>query len=167
MADSEVRVLRAATLEETHAFARRLALALREHLASEGDASSAFIGLDGDLGAGKTALTQGFVSALDPESGEEVTSPTFAIVQEYPTEPRVTHLDLYRLGSFEDLEAIGYRELYFRPGVVLVEWSERVPEALPSERIEIALAVLPTDVREIRIRPHGPRFVNLVEQVLG
>jgi tRNA threonylcarbamoyl adenosine modification protein YjeE len=129
--------------------------------------TSVFIGLDGDLGAGKTAFVQGFVSALDRGSGIAVTSPTFSIVQAYETEPPVTHMDLYRLGSIDDLEAIGYRDAYFAPGVTLVEWSARVPEALPAERIQIGLAVMPSDVREIHIRPLGARLDDLIERVFG
>jgi tRNA threonylcarbamoyladenosine biosynthesis protein TsaE len=150
------------SLEETRALAGRLAAEVRaEH------ASSIFIGLTGDLGAGKTAFVQGFVAALDPGAEIAVTSPTFSIVQIYDTEPPVTHMDLYRLGSIEELEAIGYRDHYFSRGVTLVEWCARVPEALPAEWIEISLAVLPSDVREIGLRAHGARFQALIERVLS
>jgi tRNA threonylcarbamoyl adenosine modification protein YjeE len=150
------------SVEETRALAGKLASEVRA-LGS----ASVLIGLSGDLGAGKTAFVQGFVAALDPEPEIAVTSPTFSIVQIYDTSPPVTHMDLYRLGSIEELEAIGYREHYFAPGVTLVEWCTRVPEALPAEWIEISLAVLPSDVREIRLRAHGARFQALIERVLA
>lgn len=161
----------ARSLEETRAFAQKLAEAVRAFLSSpesrEDGTTSVLIGLSGDLGAGKTAFVQGFVAALDPDAEIAVTSPTFSIVQIYETDPPVTHMDLYRLGSLEELEAIGYRDLYFAPGVTLVEWCARVPEALPPERIEIGLAVMPSDVREIRLRAYGARLSNLVERVLA
>ncbi len=148
----------AQTVEQTHAVAAWLARVARVQQ------SRMLIGLSGDLGAGKTTFVQGFVKALSPERDLYVTSPTFAIVQSYDCSPPVTHMDLYRLGSIEELEAIGYREQYFdaRPGVTLVEWIELVPEAIPDEWIDIRLVVDPTDVRdmrEIRVRAQGASTV--------
>jgi tRNA threonylcarbamoyladenosine biosynthesis protein TsaE len=144
----------ARTLSQTHGVAEKLAEAVRR--AIEGGASdSVLVGLLGELGAGKTALVQGFVRALHPEEDLYVTSPTFAIVQEYRTVPPVTHMDLYRISGMEELEALGYRDLYFAPGVTIVEWIDRVPEAIPAQWIEVRIQVLEDEAREIRIRPHG------------
>ena len=76
-------------------------------------------------------------------------------------------MDLYRLSTLADLDAIGYRDLYFAAGVTLVEWIDRVAEAIPAEWIEIELAVLPSDVREICVRPHGADLSRVVEQALA
>ena len=151
---------------ETASFAARLAARIREAI-DRSELEWIVIGLSGALGAGKTAFVRGFVSALDPVWGTQVTSPSYAIAQHYATRPPVRHLDLYRLTTLEDLEAIGYRELYFAPGVALVEWIETVAEAIPSEWLEISLAVDPTDVREIRVRPHGARLERIVRGVSG
>ncbi len=148
------------SLDDTIDLARRLAGAVR-------DRPSTLIGLSGDLGAGKTTFVQAFVKALAPDEEHFVTSPTFAIVQSYETEPPVTHMDLYRLSTLADLEAIGYRDHYFASGVTLVEWSDRVPEALPLEWIDVHFTVLPSDMRAIRVRGHGDRLERLVNEALG
>lgn len=155
------------SLEETRALAGKLAVEVSKVLVEPEGPESIFIGLTGDLGAGKTAFVQGFVAALDPSSEIAVTSPTFSIVQTYDTTPPVTHMDLYRLSSLDDLEAIGYRDHYFASGVTVVEWCARVPDALPAEWIEIGLAVMPSDVREMRFRAHGARLQALIERVLA
>lgn len=161
----ELQIL-ADSLARTHELAGRIALRVKAELQRPGGLRSILIGLSGDLGAGKTAFVQGFVRALAPGTEHWVTSPTFAVVQTYETEPPATHIDLYRLGALEDLEAIGYRDHYFAPGVTLVEWITRVPEALPLEWLEIRLAVLPSDVRDIRIRTHGERLQPLIDGLL-
>jgi tRNA threonylcarbamoyladenosine biosynthesis protein TsaE len=155
------RAILAATLEATQSLAGRLARA------SKAGPPSILVGLIGELGAGKTAFVQAFVGALAPGEEHFVTSPTFAIVQEYRTLPPVTHMDLYRLSSLDELEAIGYRDLYFAPGVTLVEWIDRIPGAIPQDWLEIRLAVLPSDMREIRVVAHGLELELLVGQALA
>ena len=92
-----------------------------------------FLGLIGDLGAGKTTLMQGLVEALSG-SQFEASSPTYALVQEYETVPKVFHMDLYRLENLEDLESIGYWDyLDEREGLCCVEWLDRIPEAWPEK----------------------------------
>ncbi len=152
--------MRARSRADTQRLAARLAHRLAPVATARPD--GILIGLTGDLGAGKTTFVQGFVAALPGGRGLYVTSPTFAIVQQYGTEPPVRHLDLYRISTLAELEAIGYREQYFAPGFTLVEWVERVEEAVPSEWIEIRLAVDPSDVREIHVRPHGESLVEVV-----
>jgi len=91
------------------------------------------IGLDGDLGAGKTELVRGFVTALSVQAGAEVASPTFALVHEYASEPRVRHADLYRVEEAQELEAIGADELFDpQDGVSLIEWAQRFEDLLPA-----------------------------------
>ena len=84
--------------------------ALGAKLASAAEAGTV-IGLDGDLGAGKTEFVRGFVRHLSAQAGAEVASPTFALVHEYGSEPRVRHADLYRVEEAEELEAIGADEM--------------------------------------------------------
>lgn len=148
----------------THAHAAKLALGLSEALRS-GRVETVVVGLDGPLGAGKTEWVRGFMAALGPDRAAAVCSPTYAIMQVYEGTPEVRHLDLYRLGSVEDLEAIGYRDAYYAPGITLVEWIDNIEDARPIEWIEIGLAVGPTDVREIRIRPHSPALAGVLREV--
>jgi tRNA threonylcarbamoyladenosine biosynthesis protein TsaE len=155
--------LKTGSAAETKRLAAKLALGLAGAAASRPD--GILIGLTGDLGAGKTTFVQGFVEALPGGEGLYVTSPTFAIAQQYGTVPPVRHLDLYRISTLAELEAIGYRELYFNPGFTLVEWVERVPDAFPAEWMEIRLAVDPSDVREIAVLPHGEGLATLVGMI--
>lgn len=153
--------LTARTLAETERFAARLARRLGEAI-ERGEIERVLIGLSGELGAGKTAFTRAFVRAIDPVRSDRVCSPTYALAQIYEGEPLIRHLDLYRLGSREELEAIGWRDLYFGRGFTLVEWIERVPEVIPRDWLEILLAVGAGGVREIRAVPHGERLGEIL-----
>lgn len=100
--------------------------------------TGAFVGLVGALGAGKTTLVQSLVTALDADA--QATSPTYTLLNEYATEPPVVHVDLYRLGGYDELESIGYWD-YVESGraITCVEWLDRVPDAWPRHGILIAL----------------------------
>ena len=97
-----------------------------------------FIALYGDLGVGKTAFVRGFASVLSPSS--IVRSPTFALVNEYrsATLP-LFHFDMYRIDSEDDLISIGYDDYLERNGVCLVEWSEKIPFALPDDYLRLTI----------------------------
>ena len=100
------------------------------------------VGIDGPLGAGKTVFVQGLARGLGVPESTRVSSPTYAYVNEYEARPgvRLLHLDLYRLSSIDDLEAIGYREMYDAEGAVCaVEWFSRVPEAHPAAWLEVRI----------------------------
>ena len=100
--------------------------------------SGGFIGLIGNLGAGKTTLTQGLVAELG--GPEKASSPTYTLLNEYPTSPPVHHFDLYRLSDVDELEGIGYWDYVEDPSaIVVVEWLDRVPGAWPGEGIVIEL----------------------------
>ncbi|MCA9553004.1 MAG: tRNA (adenosine(37)-N6)-threonylcarbamoyltransferase complex ATPase subunit type 1 TsaE [Myxococcales bacterium] len=150
-----------ATPDETQALAARLALALAER------GAGVVVGLLGGLGAGKTTFVQGFVRVLPGGQDLYVTSPTYALAQTYPTQPPVTHMDLYRLGSLDDLEMIGYRDLYFGGGITLVEWIDRVPEALPRERVEVRLSESPDGGRDVRVEGFGAGLDEWVKKACG
>ncbi|MBE6590033.1 MAG: tRNA (adenosine(37)-N6)-threonylcarbamoyltransferase complex ATPase subunit type 1 TsaE [Ruminococcaceae bacterium] len=97
-----------------------------------------FVALYGDLGVGKTAFVRGFTSVISPNA--PVRSPTFAIVNEYRASPlSVFHFDMYRIDSEDDLLSIGYDDYLVRPGICLTEWSEKIEDALPEERINVRI----------------------------
>ncbi|MCC6704348.1 MAG: tRNA (adenosine(37)-N6)-threonylcarbamoyltransferase complex ATPase subunit type 1 TsaE [Thermomicrobiales bacterium] len=116
--------------------------------------------LHGDLGAGKTTLSQGIARGLGIE--QAVTSPTFTLVAEYRVEPpvngieRLAHLDLYRLTDPAELDSFGFEE-YLTPeaGVTLIEWPERAANQLPAEAILIEITPDGADQRRIAIRQLG------------
>ena len=110
-------------------------------LASELGADSTlppFLALYGDLGVGKTAFVRGFVSQIAPSA--IVRSPTFALVHEYRAKPRsVFHFDMYRIESEDDLYSTGFYDYLDRNGICLVEWSEKIPFALPDDYIRVTI----------------------------
>lgn len=112
---------------------RRLGRALAAQLGA-----GAFVGLIGNLGAGKTTLVQAMVEALSPHA--EATSPTYTLLNEYDTDPPVVHVDLYRLETYDELESIGYWD-YAESGwaITCVEWLDRIPEAWPHEGLIVEL----------------------------
>jgi tRNA threonylcarbamoyladenosine biosynthesis protein TsaE len=113
----------------TSALAARLAV-----MARAGDV----IALNGDLGAGKTALARAFIRARTT-AGEEVPSPTFTLVQLYEGfGPTIWHFDLYRLGNAEEAWELGIEEA-FASGISLIEWPDRLGPLLPEHRLDITL----------------------------
>ena len=118
-----------------------------------------FVALYGDLGAGKTALVRGMGAAL---STGEVRSPTFTIVHEYETNPRLIHFDAYRLADADELNAIGFEEYLTQNAILVLEWAERVVEALPSQRLEIRLFGSGDDPRTLELIPIGECYESVV-----
>lgn len=89
------------------------------------------VALIGDLGAGKTHITKGIASALGFTG--TVTSPTFAIAQEYQEcQPPIVHFDLYRMEQAEELLSIGWEDYLENNTILIVEWADRFPELMPS-----------------------------------
>lgn len=120
--------------------------------------------LTGDLGAGKTLLSRGVAEALGVSS-EDVTSPTFAIMNVYQgTELEVRHFDLYRLNRPEELEDIGFDEYAGGDGVTLIEWAELFSEQLPEEYLQITLRLDRAGRRAV-LEPKGARYEKLLGEV--
>lgn len=94
--------------------------------------------LIGDLGVGKTVLTQGIALGLEIE--EPICSPTFTIVQVYE-EGRMPfyHFDVYRIGDIEEMDEIGYEDYFYGEGLCMIEWANLIPEILPEEHTEILI----------------------------
>ncbi len=115
--------------QETRAFAKALAAQVTP---------GAIYTLTGDLGTGKTVFTQGFAEGLGIL--EPVNSPTFTIVQEYDSgRLPFYHFDVYRIGSIEEMEEIGYEDYFYGSGVCLIEWANLIEELIPAARIAITI----------------------------
>jgi tRNA threonylcarbamoyl adenosine modification protein YjeE len=120
----------------------------------------ACLAFEGDLGAGKTTLVRAIAAGLGVRDLESVTSPTFSLVQEYDA-PRgpVVHVDLYRLRSPAELEALGWEEIVDRAPVLLVEWPDRAFGTLPSDTITVSLShdADNPERRLLKVMRPGPR----------
>lgn len=119
------------------------------------------IALWGDLGAGKTAFTQGI--GLGLEIKKNITSPTFNIIKEYQGVLPLYHFDLYRIEG--DLEQLGCEEYFYGEGITIIEWPERAGEFLPAKRLEIHINKLGENERLFRLVPFGPRAEEIVKGV--
>lgn len=117
------------------------------------------IAYEGDLGAGKTAFTRGLARGLGIT--ERVTSPTYTIVNEYPGKIPLFHFDMYRLSSSEELFDIGWEDYLERGGILAVEWSERVADAMENPlRISIRRSPEEENGRIITLEG-GEQFADL------
>lgn len=115
--------------EDTHALGKKLG-----ENAKPGDVYT----LLGDLGVGKTVLTQGIADGLGIK--EAICSPTFTIVQVYD-EGRMPfyHFDVYRIADIEEMDEIGYEDYFYGDGLTMIEWANLIEEILPSKRKEITI----------------------------
>lgn len=91
----------------------------------------------GGLGMGKTAFTRGLAKALCVKEG--VSSPTFAIVNDYGGNPPLYHFDMYRVETWDDLYSSGFFDFYEAGGILAVEWSENIENALPENTIRVQI----------------------------
>lgn len=132
------------SVEETITFAEKLGSLLKA-----GD----MIAYKGGLGAGKTTFTRGLAIGLG--LGDNVTSPTFALVNEYCGDINLYHFDMYRITNEDDLESSGFYDYDFENNVAAVEWSENIADFLPKNTIYITINALNETEREIIIEDGG------------
>lgn len=138
--------------EDTLALGERLGRAARP-----GDV----LALIGDLGAGKTVLTKGIAVGLDIDR-DDVTSPTFVLMKQHHGRLTLFHFDAYRLGSADEILDIGAQEAFDARGVSVVEWADRVTDALPPDRVDIHLEVAGETARRITLAARGPAACALL-----
>ena len=147
------------TAADMHRLGERLAALLRA-----GD----LVLLTGDLGAGKTTLTQGLGAGLRVRG--DVTSPTFVIAREHPSTvggPALVHVDAYRLGGIDELDDLDL-DTSLEQAVTVVEWGEGLAEGLSESRLEVQIVRDDeTDHRRVEITPVGPRWHVLSFRGLG
>ena len=119
--------------------------------------------LNGDLGAGKTALTKSIALGLGIR--EDITSPTFTIVNEYEDgRLKLNHFDVYRIGSSDEMYDIGFEEYIASEGVCIIEWSQIIEDILPDERLDINIKY-EDEGRRLEFSPRGQAYKCLVEEV--
>jgi tRNA threonylcarbamoyladenosine biosynthesis protein TsaE len=124
------------------------------------------VALSGELGSGKTCLTQGIASGLGVPDSYVVTSPTFTLINEYPGRELILyHLDLYRISECADLAEIGFDEYLFSGGVIVIEWAEKMLEVIPADALNVVMTYLEENVRKIAISGCRDR-ISVWEKIL-
>jgi tRNA threonylcarbamoyladenosine biosynthesis protein TsaE len=145
-------------LEATENFGRCLAARLFP---------GAVLALIGPFGAGKTHLTRAIAEGLEIVESGMVTSPTFGLVHEYPARWPIYHFDAYRLKHPDEFIELGADEYFASDGVCVIEWADRVAAALPTDHLQIVLAVMGETSRHLTMMASGPRHAPLLESVRG
>ncbi|MCR2044784.1 tRNA (adenosine(37)-N6)-threonylcarbamoyltransferase complex ATPase subunit type 1 TsaE [Anaerosalibacter massiliensis] len=142
-------------LEDTERFGYRLGSILEG-----GD----IVCLTGDLGAGKTTLTKSIAKGLDVK--DYVTSPTFALINEYKGRVPIYHFDVYRLEGIEDVIDLGFEEYFYSKGVTIIEWGNKIEKFLPEDILTIELnRGKKDDERIVSIYSSGKRSESIVEEL--
>lgn len=120
------------------------------------------VALIGELGAGKTTLAKGIARGLGVADENQVTSPSFVLVNEYQGRFPVYHADLYRLQDAEEVENLGWEEFIFAEGIALLEWAEKFPGIMPEERIEIKVFWIAAGERRFLISGKGAQAETIL-----
>jgi tRNA threonylcarbamoyladenosine biosynthesis protein TsaE len=123
------------------------------------------VALTGTLGSGKTCFTKGLALGLGVPPDTVITSASFALVNEYQGRCRFFHMDLYRLTGPMEFASAGLEEFLFDGGVAAVEWADRVPEALPEQRIDVEFAIINDHRRQITLSGRHPRAVEMINSI--
>ena len=146
--------LRTESPEET----QRLGIGLGR-LAQPGD----LFMLVGELGAGKTCLTQGIAWGLDIAG--YATSPTFVVINQYMGRLPLYHIDIYRLDSIEEVVDLGLDDYLYGNGVCVVEWADKAMNVLPSEHLLVEINYVSDTVRNLILNPSGERYTAMLSQL--
>ena len=117
--------------------------------------------LFGDLGAGKTCLTQGICLGAGLENNTYIRSPTFTLINEYPAKVPIFHIDLYRLETEGEISNLGLEEIIYSPSITIIEWPEKLKSDKNlnklmfgiEERLEIHISIKDETVREFNFVP--------------
>jgi tRNA threonylcarbamoyladenosine biosynthesis protein TsaE len=119
--------------------------------------------LIGDLGAGKTCLTQGIAYGLDIQ--EYTLSPSFVIMRELHGRLPLYHMDFYRLENIAEISDLGLDDYLFGEGVCVIEWANKGLTVLPEDHLLIGIDYLADNERSFVIEPRGERYIRMVQQL--
>ena len=126
--------------------------------------AGAVVALLGTLGAGKTRLVQAIAAACGVLR-EEVVSPTFVLCQQYCGSRAINHLDVYRLRDVDELRELGIEELFASDAITIIEWADRVADALPTDFLEVTIEVTGQTVRRFIVRAAGVGYEPVVKEL--
>jgi len=123
------------------------------------------IALSGQLGSGKTVLTKGIAEGLGVKGSNCVNSPSFVILKEYKGRIPLYHFDVYRLKDISQFSTVGYGEYFYGRGVSVIEWADKVKEALPKEYLLINIEIIGENERSFKIKAYGGRYEALLRKL--
>ena len=121
------------------------------------------VALIGELGTGKTCLTQGIARGIDVPERFRITSPSFTLINEYQGRVMLYHFDLYRLTGIRDIEVMGYEEYLFGEGVTVIEWADKIKDILPEKTLFISFKYLDENKREIIISGDKKKVIKIAD----
>lgn len=121
------------------------------------------IALIGELGAGKTCFVRGVTQGLEVGKEAWIRSPSFTLINEYHGRLPVYHIDLYRVEGRAQLQGLNLREYLYSDGVSLIEWFEHLPADEVDEFLEVRVAYVDGNRRQLTFGPHGQRYEEIVE----
>lgn len=125
--------------------------------------------LFGNLGAGKTAMVQGFALGLDIDPNYYVNSPTFTIINQYSAKIPINHIDLYRIESFAEMDNLGLEEIIYGEGITIIEWAEKLFHGPSQEKslyypldshLEISMEIIVENQRLLKIKPLNMKHID-------
>jgi len=123
------------------------------------------LALKGDLGSGKTVFVQGLAKGLGVPADFYVTSPSYTLINEYPGRCNLFHVDLYRVGSLEEIEDIGLFDILHGNNVVAVEWADRIAQDLYPDHTRMQITIVDASTREIDFVPYGHTGNDLLRKL--
>ena len=150
-------IFKTETPEETQVLGEKLGKTLKQ-----GDV----IALIGDLGTGKTCLTQGIARGVGIAPDEIVSSPSYILINEYSGTIPIYHIDLYRLENSEEIAELGLSEYVEGAGICIIEWAERMADALPDHCIKIHITLAETNTsyeHEPILQSHADENIRHIE----
>jgi tRNA threonylcarbamoyladenosine biosynthesis protein TsaE len=109
--------------------------------------------LEGNLGVGKTVFAKGLICGLGQADPDDVTSPSFTLVNEYALRFKVFHIDLYRLDTKPDLQSLDLEEIFAEPAIIVVEWADKLGMPELEDVICVKIEDMGNDDRKIEVRP--------------
>lgn len=124
------------------------------------------VAVTGTLGSGKSRFAKGVGAGLGIPEQTVITSPSFALVNEYPARSTFYHMDLYRLEGLEEILSAGLEEYLRGDGVTLVEWADRCPEIIPVWAVHVSIVISGHEARLITFSAGHPRSVEILEALV-